>query len=229
MSRGSLPGRVAVLSGIRSALGGSSGEAKRRADAAERLGQPVPPLVPERAKRARDELRRDFRAFLEGQSATVIEVATGAEVPAVIGGYLRGANLPLKVRTGGDAYLGGLPWQSEPALERLQGPAVASDEVGLSHAAAAVAETGTLVLASGSDNPVTLDFLPETHIVVVEDKDLVGGYEGAWATIRARYGRRGMPRTVNFVSGPSRTADIGGQLVMGAHGPRRLCVILVRG
>ena len=132
------------------------------------------------------------------------------------------------MRAGGDPYLAGLPWQSEPALERLPGPAAASDEVGLSHAEAAIAETGTLVLASGPDNPVTLDFLPETHIVVVKDRDLVGGYEGAWEKIRARYGRRRMPRTVNFVSGPSRTADIGGELVMGAHGPRRLCVILVR-
>ena len=133
------------------------------------------------------------------------------------------------MRVGDDAYLEALAWGSEPALERRKGPAVGDDEVGLSHAAAAVAETGTLVLASGADNPVTLSFLPETHIVVVEDKDLVGGYEGAWEKIRARFGRRAMPRTVNFVSGPSRTADIGGQLVMGAHGPRRLCVILVRG
>ena len=121
-----------------------------------------------------------------------------------------------------------LAWGSEPALERRKGPAAGDDEVGLSHATAAVAETGTLVLASGADNPVTLNFLPETHIVVVEDKDLVGGYEGAWDKLRARFGRRAMPRTVNLVSGPSRTADIGGQLVMGAHGPRRLCVILVR-
>ena len=88
---------------------------------------------------------------------------------------------------------------------------------------------GPLVMASGADNPVTLNFLPETHVVVVEDKALVGGYEGAWEKIRSRFGRRVMPRTVNFISGPSRTADIGGQLVMGAHGPRRLCVILVRG
>ena len=133
------------------------------------------------------------------------------------------------MRVGDDAYLDKLAWGSEPALERRKGPAGGDDEVGLSHAAAAVAETGTLVLASGADNPVTLNFLPETHIVVVEDKDLVGGYEGAWEKIRARFGKRAMPRTVNFVSGPSRTADIGGQLVMGAHGPRRLCVILVRG
>jgi L-lactate dehydrogenase complex protein LldG len=226
MSGNGVPGRVAVLSRIRTALGG--GEAERRAAVAQRLGQPVPPLVPERAQRPKDQQRRDFRAFLEGQSATVVEVAASAEVPAAVARYLRATNLPLRVRTGADPYLAGLPWQSESALERRQGPASADDEVGLTHAAAAVAETGTLVLASGPDNPVTLDFVPETHIVVVEDKDLVGGYEGAWETIRTRFGRRQMPRTVNFVSGPSRTADIGGQLVMGAHGPRRLCVILVR-
>ena len=228
MSSAGVPGRVAVLSRVRNALGGSRAEAERRAAVAARLGQPVQPLVPERARRGKDQQRRDFRAFLEGQSATVIEVANGAEVPAAVARYLRGTNLPLRVRAGGDPYLAGLPWQSEPALERLPGPAAAGDEVGLSHAEAAIAETGTLVLASGPDNPVTLDFLPETHIVVVKDEDLVGGYEGAWEKIRARYGRRQMPRTVNFVSGPSRTADIGGQLVMGAHGPRRLCVIVVR-
>lgn len=221
-------GRDAVISKIRKALG-TDASATRRSAVAERLGSPPPPLVPQRAKGPREELRRLFRGFLEGQSATVIEVASAAEVPSAVARFLRSANLPLRVRMGDDAYLEGLAWGAEPALERRKGRAVGSDEVGLSHAAAAVAETGTLVLASGADNPVTLGFLPETNIVVVEEADLVGGYEGAWAKIRARFGQQAMPRTVNFISGPSRTADIGGQLVMGAHGPRRLCVILVRG
>jgi L-lactate dehydrogenase complex protein LldG len=111
----------------------------------------------------------------------------------------------------------------------MLGQAQPNDEVGLSHAIAAVAETGTLVLASGPDNPVTLNFLPETHIVVVEDKNIVGPYEDAWVKVRARFGDRLMPRTVNMISGPSRTADIGGKLVLGAHGPRRLCVIIAKG
>jgi L-lactate dehydrogenase complex protein LldG len=38
-----------------------------------------------------------------------------------------------------------------------------------------------------------------------------------------------MPRTLNLVSGPSRTADIGGRIVIGAHGPRRLMVVIVGG
>ncbi|HWB46252.1 MAG TPA: lactate utilization protein [Hyphomicrobiaceae bacterium] len=220
--------RTAVLSKIRQALQATGSDSARRAAVAERIASPPAPLVPERAQRPREASRALFRTFLEGQSATVVEVGSAAEVPAAIGRYLRSTNMPLRVRVGGDGYLAALPWSTEPALERLDGPAEGEDAVGLSHAAAAVAETGTLVLASGADNPVTLGYLPETHVVVVEEKDLAGGYEGAWEKIRARFGRRGMPRTVNFISGPSRTADIGGELVMGAHGPRRLCVILVR-
>jgi L-lactate dehydrogenase complex protein LldG len=221
-------GRERMLARIRQGLGGGV-SAERRAAVAGRLAEPEPPLVPERARRPAAERRQQLRTFLEGQSATFMEVERAAEVPAAIARYLRSGNLPLRVRVGDDPVLAGLDWQSEPALERLAGPAQAGDEVGLARAAAAVAETGTLVMASGADNPVTLNFLPETHIVVVEETALVGGYEGAWEAIRARFGRGAMPRTVNFISGPSRTADIGGQLVMGAHGPRRLCVILVRG
>jgi len=220
-------GRETIITKIRLGLG-TYDSAQRRATVAGRLGKPEPSLVPERAKKDAEERRRQLRTFLEGQSATFIEVERAADVPRAVARFLRSTNLPLRVRVGDDPYLRALAWQTEPVLQRLSGPARGDDEVGLSHAAAAVAETGTLVMASGHDNPVTLNFLPETHIVVVEDKTLVGGYEGAWDRIRARFGRRAMPRTVNFISGPSRTADIGGQLVLGAHGPRRLCVILVR-
>ena len=74
-------------------------------------------------------------------------------MPAAVARFLRSANLPQRVRVGEDAFLAGLDWSSEPALERRPGRARADDEVGLSHAAAAVAETGTLVLASGSRIP----------------------------------------------------------------------------
>jgi L-lactate dehydrogenase complex protein LldG len=121
-----------------------------------------------------------------------------------------------------------LPWGSEAHLEVLLGKAQPGDEVGLTHAMAGVAETGTLVLASGADNPVTLNFMPETHIVVLDERDLVASYEDAWPRIRSRFGDGMMPRTVNLISGPSRTGDIGGQIVMGAHGPRQMCVIVVR-
>lgn len=199
----------------------------RRSAVAGRMQQPPAPLVPQRAQKAKAEQKALFRSFLEGQAATVLEVQTKAEIPAAVAAYLRQNNLPLRIRTGHDSYLRELNWLSEPALERKEGPAESSDDVGLSRVTAAVAETGTLVLTSGPDNPVTITFLPENHIAIVEDTAVVGGFEGVWDKLRSRFGRGQMSRTVNFVSGPSRTADIGGQLVMGAHGPRRLCVILV--
>jgi L-lactate dehydrogenase complex protein LldG len=99
--------------------------------------------------------------------------------------------------------------------------------VSLSHAFGGVAETGTLVMASGAANPVTLNYMPETHIVVLNANDIVGPYEAAFDRVRAALGPGTMPRTLNLISGPSRTGDIGGRLVMGAHGPRRLCVVIV--
>jgi L-lactate dehydrogenase complex protein LldG len=97
----------------------------------------------------------------------------------------------------------------------------------VSHAFAGVAETGTLVLTSGRDNPTTLNFLPDNHIVVVEAKDVVGDYETVWQRLRERFGTGNLPRTVNMITGPSRSADIEQTLILGAHGPRRLHVIIV--
>ncbi len=159
----------------------------------------------------------------------MLEADAAADVPSLVAAYLRQNNLPARLAMGEDAYLAALPWNKEPAIERSRGRAQPTDEVGLAHAVAGIAETGTLMLASGADNPVTINFLPETYIVVVESKDIVGPYEDGWNKIRARFGDRAMPRTVNMISGPSRTADVGGKLVTGAHGPRRMCVIVVKG
>ena len=82
------------------------------------------------------------------------------------------------------------------------------------------------MLVSGQDNPTTLNFLPETEIIVVRAEDVEGSYEATWSKIRAHYGDRRMPRTVNWVSGPSRTGDIDQTIVLGAHGPRRLHVMI---
>ncbi len=85
------------------------------------------------------------------------------------------------------------------------------------------------MLTSGPERPTTLNFLPETHIVLLTADQVVGGMEEAWAKLRERYGRGVMPRTVNLITGPSRSADIEQTLQMGAHGPRRLHIILVDG
>ena len=220
--------RHGVLSSIRAALGVTGQEAHRNAAVRQRISEAKRNLVPERAQRPKPELLALFRELMEGQSATVVEVASLEAAPSAIADYLRGNNLPLSVRSGSDPLWEALPWSREPALERHIGPATGADVVGLSHAAGAAAESGTLVLTSGPDNPTSLNFLPENHIVVVHADDIAGSYEEVWSVVRKRFGAGVMPRTVNFVSGPSRTADIAQKLVMGAHGPRKLMVLIVK-
>lgn len=89
---------------------------------------------------------------------------------------------------------------------------------------AAVAETGSVVLLSGPDSPTTLNFLPDYHIVLVQARQLVRHIEDVWSRLR-EHGE--IPRTVNFITGPSKTADVEQTLQLGAHGPRSLHIIYV--
>ena len=219
--------RAQMLDRIRAGISDGGAAATRGAVVEARLKSLAPQLIPERAKKDAAGRKALFTEHLKSQSATVLDVKSDAEIPAAIAGYLRSTNLPMRLRMGDDARLAGLPWSKEPALTLEKGRAAPADEVSLSHAVGGVAETGTLVMASGADNPVTLNYLPETHVVVVRAKDIAGNYEAAFDAVRAKLGKGTMPRTLNLISGPSRTGDIGGRLVMGAHGPRRMCVIIV--
>ena len=95
--------------------------------------------------------------------------------------------------------------------------------MGLSRAFAAVAETGSLAMAGGADNPHLASFAPETQIAVLPARRIVGAFEDVWAEFRAG----ALPRTLSFVTGPSRTGDIGLRIELGAHGPRRLHIVVV--
>ena len=229
-----------IFSKIRAGLGPNSptvaAEAERRSAVERRLAMRERHLVPARvAGKSQDELVAILRRWLEAAAGEVIEAASEADVPAAIAGYLRGRNLPARVRTGDDTFLASLPWASEPTLLVEHGRATPDDAVGVTHALAAVAETGTLVVPSGAANPVTLSFLPETNIAVVRRVDVVAALEDGWMRVRAASlngasnsaPNGGLPRTVNLISGPSRSADIGGIPVLGAHGPKRLCLIVV--
>ena len=97
--------------------------------------------------------------------------------------------------------------------------------VGVTGSFCAIAETGTLMLVSGAATPSSVSLLPETHVAVVRCERILTGMEETWSLLRAELGS--MPRAVNFVSGPSRTADIEQTLVLGAHGPYRVHIVLV--
>lgn len=219
--------REQILGRIRTSLNVDPDAMDRLELVADRLEDHKRNLVPERALGTPAKNVKQFREMMEAVSGTVEEVKTPAEIPGAIAQYLRNHNLPQKIRRGSDPALAKLPWSKARSLEVGVGIARVSDEVSVSRAFAAVAETGTLVMTSGADNPTSLNFLPENHIVVVEAGRIAGSYEDAWDVVRAIYGDGEMPRTVNLISGPSRTGDIEQKIELGAHGPRRLHVIIL--
>lgn len=217
--------RDQILAKVRAAISDATPQLQRRTAAEARIAKPprsAPPL--QRVSRPSQELIEVFKYELGRQSAHVLEAQNS--IPRAIATYLQETGLPPTLRCGSDSRLTRLPWHDEPTLTLQHGPAAAEDSVGLSHAFCGIAETGTLGMLSGPENPVTLCFLPDTHIVVVYRSDIVASYEDAYIRLRHLMGERRMPRTLNLISGPSRTADIGGKIVIGAHGPRRLCVVI---
>lgn len=219
--------REAVLGKVRRALAGGADDTRGSRAVEERLAHPRPNVIPARGQLDRAGRVELFCAMAEKVSATVARLASPADVPAAVAEHLRRHNLPMRLRTGSDPAIDALPWSVEPHLERSIGASDGGDLVSLSRATAGVAETGTLVLVSGPENPTTLNFLPDTHIVMLAAEDIAGDYEAVWRQIRAIYGAGQMPRTVNFVTGPSRSADIEQTLILGAHGPRALHILVV--
>jgi len=216
-----------IFAGIRRSLGVKGNETIRRQIVQDRLERSPRGVVPARGQVPGEERIALFKTMAEASLATVTEVTSAAEVPQSIALFLRNHNLPATLRMGSDPRLKTMPW-SETALEISHGPSEGRDLNAVSHAFGGVAETGTLAMISGPENPSTLNFLPDNHIVVVSARDIASDYESIWSRVRFSFGKGSMPRTVNFITGPSRSGDIEQTLLLGAHGPRRLHVIVVR-
>jgi len=220
--------RTDIFSSIRRSLAVKGDERTRLQIVAERLDRAPKGVIPARGQVSGEALVEVFRAQAEAALATVRVVDSVAEVPRAVAEFLRDHNLPATLRMGDDPRLKAMPW-GETALEMSQGRSDGGDLNAVSHALGGVAESGTAVMVSGPENPSTLNFLPDNHIVVVAAKDIAGDYERVFAKLRATYGKGQMPRTVNFITGPSRSGDIEQTLLLGAHGPRRLHVLVVKG
>lgn len=160
---------------------------------------------------------------LQSVSGKLTRVASIDKVADVVAAHLRSYDLGDAIVVAPDPSLEGIPWSNRLTVE--QRAAVGSDRVTVTGAYAAVAETGSVVLLSSAESPTTLNFLPDDHLVVVRESQIVAHIEDVW--VRMRNDKRAMPRTVNFITGPSKTADVEQTIQEGAHGPRRLHVILV--
>lgn len=224
--------RSQILGGIRRSLNRGPLDANGAAPLEARLAKHQSGLIPARsANRDQAGLVDLFEDYAKQVNCTVARVATLDAIPEALAIYLAGQNLPAEITAAPHPLLDKVDWSQRPLLKLRRGAADGKEAVGLSVSFAAIAETGTLMLASGEDSPSALNFLPDTHVVVLKASSVAGSMEAAWAMLREKYGNvdgaTQMPRTVNFITGPSRTGDIEQKIVMGAHGPRRLHILLV--
>ncbi len=209
------------------------------AEANSRLADHPANLIPARGrlgKKARVDL---FIREAELVNATVARASSPEGVPREVARFLAKNNLPMTLKIAPETSEETIPWTEQTLLKVEEGRADGTEYASASRAFAGVAESGTLVVLSGPGNPTTLNFLPPSHVCVVEASDIAGDYEEIWARLRAEKsgednensGDGGfggfLPRTVNWITGPSRSADIEQTLLLGAHGPQRLHIVIV--
>ncbi|MEO8739368.1 MAG: lactate utilization protein C [Casimicrobiaceae bacterium] len=219
--------REAILERVRAALGKSGADPKARSDAEA--------YIAAHAQGPRPRMQQDLVArFLQRASdmeSTVESLADRSAIPDAVARYIDALQLPAllaaqKSRNGVCwSEFGDLDW-SGAGLDIAVRPTVGADRLGVTGCFCAIAETGTLVMLAGAQTPTATTLLPDTHIAVVRAERIVAGMEEAVALIR---GERGvLPRAINFISGPSRTGDIEQTIVLGAHGPYRVHILVLQ-
>ncbi len=213
--------RADILAGIRASLARGPLDASGRAALDRRVGGP-PEAV--RAPPDREGRVALFRDKAEAVSATTARIASLDDLPGAVSDYLAAQNLPSAILATPDPLFDAAPWDAQPLLSLKRGVPGIDDLVALTCAHGGVAETGSLVMWHDKNNPHSASFVPETNIVVLPASRVVGSLEEAWAGLRAA---ATPPRALCFITGPSRTGDIGLRIELGAHGPRRLHVVIV--
>ncbi|MDH3450869.1 MAG: LUD domain-containing protein [Gammaproteobacteria bacterium] len=176
--------------------------------------------MPTRIEFDEDPVER-FVAKAQKESATVAHVANVQAIPEAVTEYLKSHNLAAKIAAA--PALRAIEWPAH--LEVEFGATRGQHESAVTPCLAAVAETGSLVLLSGEETPTTLNLLPDNHIVIVRRSQVLRNFEDVWQQLRER--DDALPRAVNLITGPSRTADIEQTMQLGAHGPRRVHIIVV--
>lgn len=106
------------------------------------------------------------------------------------------------------------------------GKNLADVDLGITACDCLVARTGSVVLTARSGFGRVLSVLPHSHLVVARRPQVVADLTDAFRLLQGRH-VRAWPSMLTFITGPSRTADIEKILVMGAHGPRNLFVLLL--
>jgi L-lactate dehydrogenase complex protein LldG len=217
--------RDAVLARVRKALGKGERTAALSAAEAYIAGHAHGP----RPAMPADLVTRFLGRATDMQS-TVERLADRRDIPRSVARYIDALDLPPALAA--QKSHAGVCWPEFADLDWAAAglaiearPTSGDDRLGITGAYCAIAETGTLVVLAGAHTPTATTLLPDTHIAVVRSDRVVSGMEEAFALLRRERGT--LPRAVNMISGPSRTGDIEQTIVLGAHGPYRVHVLVL--
>jgi L-lactate dehydrogenase complex protein LldG len=191
-------------------------------------------LVPARGQLDRAGRISLFIDYIEREFGTATRLKSLDDIPDAIATYLAGQNLAPSLVASPHPDLQKIPFAAKPMLTVRFGVSTPSDPVSLQHGFAGIAETGTIMLPSGPTRPTSNNLLPDNAIIVLDADRIVASFEDAFDLLRAapktpKARESFMPRNVMLVTGPSRSADIEQTLELGAHGPRRLHVLIIDG
>lgn len=170
----------------------------------------------------RGALVAQFAALARAESASVQHVENMADVPSAVGEYLRTNDLPERLVVAQNAST--MDWS---ALDVIAGPVAADGDTVCTGCYAGIAEAGALVVLSDADHPTEFNFLAATHIAILPSASILPTFEQVWTKLANDGLATSMPRMMNFIVGPSRTADLGVPSKLGAHGPARLHILVV--
>ncbi|WP_461584252.1 LutC/YkgG family protein [Tepidiphilus sp. HLB4] len=191
---------------------------------------PMTPAHPRLAVPEEDLVER-WRKRWEARGGTSALVPTKAAAVEHLVAWCREHGLPAPTHAA--RPLLELPWPADWHLD--PGPAGIDTQSAVSLAFAGIAEVGTLAFLSGPESPVTHLFVPDNHFILLDAATIVRHFEDLWQRLRHHLAPAGgdwrerLPRTINFVAGPSRTGDVEQTIQLGAHGPRRVHVVVIHG
>lgn len=225
--------RADIFANIRRGLKPNNvAETERQQRVTHRLSAKADNLIPARAQQPFAEQVELFKSMAIEAAAELIELDNIIQVPQACAHWLSQHQCD-QLNCASDLELSTLDWHPLTAAQiiKTERVAQAGDLASLTSSFAAIAETGTLMLHSSAHSPTSLNFLPDNHLVVLHRSAIVGSYEDAWKKLRQQcFGNNNanqLPRTVNMITGPSRSADIEQTLQMGAHGPKALIILLI--
>lgn len=191
-----------------------------------RLNQPERHIIPKQAQGSHGALVALFVSKAEAAQASVTRLQSMKDIPSEVAQIAAGYNYPALAHLPQQCALNELDWP-RAQVRTTSGTPTQDCPLGVTDCFAGIAESGTIMVHSGQGRPHALNLVPDTLIVVVTTAQIIGAYEDAFDLARQRFQPHTWPRIVSWITGPSRTADIAGIILFGAHGSRRAHILLV--